>query len=106
MKADTTVNGPQTSPKTASTVPRQVATSRKRDEGEIAPRKPASGGRAYDDGAGGSKWEMSVQLLRRPSRGRSASHTRHTAVMPVEGRGPGSGTLAELAKEGKEIGIE
>ena len=74
MKAETTVYGPETSSKTASRSTRQVVTSRKRDKGEIAPRKPASGGRAYNDGVGGSKWEMSVQLLRRPSRGRSDSH--------------------------------
>jgi len=39
MKAETTANGPHTSLKTPSTGPRQVVTSRKRDEGETAPRK-------------------------------------------------------------------
>jgi len=58
MKAEITVNGPQTSPKTASTGTRQAATSGKRAASEIAPRKSASGG--YNDGVGGWKWEMSA----------------------------------------------
>jgi hypothetical protein len=56
MKAETTVNGPQTSPKMASTGTRQAARPRKRVEGGIAPRKSASGG--YNDGVGGWKWEI------------------------------------------------
>ena len=59
MKAETTVNGPQTSPKMASTGTRQAARPRKRAEGEIVPWKSASG--VYNDGVGGSKWEMSVK---------------------------------------------
>jgi len=58
MKAETTVNGPQTSSKTASTGTRQAATSRKRHEGEITPRKSASGG--HNDGVGDWKWGMAV----------------------------------------------
>jgi len=53
----------------ASTGTRQAATSRKRDEGEIAPRKSAS--RGYTDDVGGWKWEMAVQSSRKMrSRGR------------------------------------
>ena len=62
MKAETTVNGPQVSSKTASTGTRQAATSRKRHKGEFAPRKSVSGG--HNDGVDGWKWEMSDKNVR------------------------------------------
>src|SRR5450756_7832 len=60
MKAETTVDGPQTSSKMASTGTRQAATSSKRDEGGIAPRKSASGGIMMASVAGNGKCQITT----------------------------------------------